>query len=355
MKPAVYSDTTGKKRAPVEQAGGDSKKVKSALAPVLEKKELVVPQTKGKVTPMLQIGRYIMELFAAAVMRSHVTVALMDRDRLQLIHGNHSVLLVSNAINIKEKADLRKLIGILIGFHLLKTEDHGIPPVVDQRQKFLTEYIFNHRNEGFDPRAQCVNIGNSITLREGSNPIIIDLGREIYREPGIIGRSTRTLHGSSSEWPGRQLVVKISYPSATRQGEEAFLKKATEKANEMGKEKGEERYWVLDHLPTILYAETKILAEDEESTEALVSNLCTKRKYVGNNIYPYEDRVRRVTVYELLYPLETLTNVRDVTQVFVDVIASEFLSSFASCTPTEYISFSTQLALRPSADSTSRH
>jgi hypothetical protein len=50
----------------------------------------------------IQVCSHLLEMFSTSLLRSHATVCLVDRDRLQLYHANRSVILVSSAINLSE-------------------------------------------------------------------------------------------------------------------------------------------------------------------------------------------------------------------------------------------------------------
>lgn len=273
---------------------------------------------------MLQVVRYLYEKFGVSALRSHASAGLIDRDHLQFFHANHSTLLVSRAISLREDADVDIFIGILIGLHRLTLRQLGVMDVVDEHRKFLSDSKFygERVSGGLKGDYKKMHDGNTLTLRKddpNKKPITINLNGILNREPSIIGRSTSTLYGTSDEWPGVNLVIKVSFPSTGRVSEETFLNTATEKAKEF--EKDGERYWVLDHLPKLLHAETAVLDEIEEN----VKELCTMREYVGGEKSSYDERRRRILVYEMLQPLQTLTTAMDFAQVFVDVIISKSL------------------------------
>lgn len=254
---------------------------------------------------LLEIALRLLEKFSVSPLRSHATLGLVDRDRFQLLHANRSTVLISRAISLKDDLDVEMYIAILVGLRKPNLRHLGVTDIVDEHQRFLSDHT-SHTT-------------NALTLRANvpdKTPMAITLGRVLSRDTSIIGRSTTTFSGTSDEWPGMNLVVKIGFPTVQvgRESEETFIRAATEKAHEFSKEG--ERYWVLDHLPQLLYAETADLDEIEENVRVL----CTKGDYVGERP-PYHDRRRRILVYEMLYPLETLTTARDLVQVFVDITA----------------------------------
>jgi len=50
------------------------------------------------------------------MLRSHATVGLVDRDRLQLYHANRSVILVSSAVKFSEGDGVDKFIAMIVAF-----------------------------------------------------------------------------------------------------------------------------------------------------------------------------------------------------------------------------------------------
>lgn len=65
-------------------------------------------------------------MFSVPLLRSHATVCLVDRDRLQLYHANRSVILVSSAINFSEGDGLDKFIATIIAFRRLSLQQNGV-------------------------------------------------------------------------------------------------------------------------------------------------------------------------------------------------------------------------------------
>ena len=84
------------------------------------------PEIQNQVNPAMQVCRYLLEMFSVPLLRSHATVSLVGRDRLQLYHANRSVILVSSAIKFVEGEGLDKFIAIIIAFHCLSPEQNGI-------------------------------------------------------------------------------------------------------------------------------------------------------------------------------------------------------------------------------------
>ena len=86
-------------------------------------------ETKRQKDTYLQVGRYLLEQFSIPAFRPHATIGLIDRDCIQFYHANHSVVLVSSAINLlsSDRTDgLDKFIAIVIAFSRLSLRDNGI-------------------------------------------------------------------------------------------------------------------------------------------------------------------------------------------------------------------------------------
>ena len=77
--------------------------------------------------------------------------------------------------------------------------------------------------------------------------------------------------------------------------------------------------WAAKHLPRVFYA--KDITFDKSSALESVGRLFEDAKVI-NKSYMYERRTLRVIIQERLYALESLTNVRDIGQVFLDVACS---------------------------------
>ena len=139
-------------------------------------------------------------------------------------------------------------------------------------------------------------------------------------QPSLAGRGMAVLRATSSEGDSN-LVVKISWPGSGRVPEDEFLNKAIEMAKS-----SEEHKWTLNHLPRVVRAQS--IDFDPDSTHGKVASLFEKAEFV-NGGYEYERRTLRIIVQERLYPLKTLTDVREIAQVLLDVACSVYFS-FAS-------------------------
>jgi hypothetical protein len=287
----------------------------------------------------MQVCRYLLEMFSVPLLRSHATISLVDRDRLQLYHANRSAILVSSAINFSEGDGLSKFIAIIIAFNCLSFEQNGI---LDTLAKKNTELV---KDSDIPVDNKVVQRGNQLEF-PGDKPeerFTVDLGDVISRDPAIVGRSTVVLEATSDRWPGAELVVKVSWPGSRRSPETELLKKANEEAEKTtGK-------WATKHLPRVYYATDAVF--DKDSAIKSVARLFEDAKFTDKK-FVYEQRILRVIVQERLYPLKSLTNVRDIGQVILDVACGAFPFRFSITL--RLLHFSSLLALRLPRDPSSR-
>ena len=224
----------------------------------------------------------------------HITTALVDGHNIQFYHANHSVVLVSSVVDLSLQDcedSIDKFVAILIAFHRLYLYD---------------EEIF-HR----DQKATMLRLQGDTTVK---GPVEIELGRCIYASHILVKRATGVMYGTSPTWPGSPLVVKISWVKASLVSEQDFMDKATEEAGKPGHE------WALNHLPRFFYVE-----DVHDPTYRSVDELLKNARF-KNGEYTYVRHKMRVMVQEPLQPLETLTNVKDVGQVLLDVACSKYPS-----------------------------
>ena len=267
----------------------------------------------------LQVGRYLLEQFSVPAFRSHATIGLVDRDRIQFYHADHSAILVSSAINFSASdrtGGLDKFIAIVIAFSRLSLRDYGIlhdGKLFRDNQTMLSKLA---------PGAVRMQTGNKLEFggNEKTGPFILEYGEVISHEPSLAGRSTAVLHAKSPKWKNIDLVIKISWPGSDRVPESDFLEKAIEVA-----ESTADGQWAVNHLPRVLFAQDVVF--DPDSTHGKVASLFDNAEFVGEK-YEYERRTLRIIIQERLYPLKTLTNEKDIAQALVDVACSTYFSFF---------------------------
>ena len=259
----------------------------------------------------LQVGRYLLEQFSVPAFRSHATIGLVDRDRIQFYHANRSVVLVSSALSFEKDDGLKKFIAIGIAFGRLSLRDNGILHNLGNGELFKDNEKLPTRR--IPPPAVKMQDGNRLVLGGGGGAkrFTVTLGEVISHEPSLAGRSTAVLRAKSSEWKDVELVVKISWPGSGRVAESKFLEAATAKAKSAPENK-----WALNHLPQVLYTQDVVF--DSDSTHGKVASLFDDAEII-NGEYKYEGRTLRIIVQERLYPLKELMNVKDIAQVLLDV------------------------------------
>ena len=276
-----------------------------------------IKETEKQKEAYLQVGRYLLEQFSIPAFRSHATIGLVDRDRIQFYHANHSVILVSSAIKFTArgwKDGLDKFIAIVIAFSRLSLRDNGILHNLHDGELFRDNEELVTSN--FARGVMRMQKGNKLVLGgDGkTEQFTLEYGEVISHEPSLAGRATAVLHAkSSSLWKKLDLVVKISWPGSERVAENEFLTRAVEIANSKPGDN-----WALKHLPQLLFSQDVVFGSD--STHGKVASLFENAKFVdGERPHTYERRTLRIIVQERLYPLKTLTNVKDIAQVLLDV------------------------------------
>ena len=282
------------------------------------------PELKCRTKPAIQVCRYLLEMFSVPLLRSHATAGLVDRDRLQLYHANRSVILVSSAINFSQGDGMDKFIATILAFHCLSLEQNGILETWVPRN---AEII----SQSDVPDAYVVQKGSDLVFpeREGREEFTVRLGEVISRDPAMIGRSTVVLNATSDglegKWEGIPLVVKISWPTSTREAETNFLEKASKEA------KGKHA-WALKHIPHLYHAEDVVPGSD--STLERVAHLFDGPKFGSNGRgYVYERRTLRIIIQERLEPFKSLGSVKDVGQVLLDVACGTCILLVFDCRP----------------------
>jgi len=276
------------------------------------------PETQRQRDPVTQVCRYLLEMFSTSLLRSHATVGLVDHGRLQLYHASRSVILVSSAINFLEGDGVDKFIAIIIAFYRLSFRQNGI---LDTFAKDNPEVVKNPR---IPEDNTVIQKGNTLEFSGGGlqERFTVELGDVIYRDPATVGRSTAVFSATSDRWKEYKLVVKISWPDSGRVPETKFVKKAKEEA-EKTKDK-----WATNHLPRVFY--DKDVVFEKGSTLESVASLFDVATIV-NGKYTYERRALRVIVQERLYPLRSLSNVREIGQAFVDIACSTCVRALFNC------------------------
>jgi hypothetical protein len=248
--------------------------------------------------------RYLQEIFSTSPLCSYATLGLVDRNRLQLYHGNRSVILLSSAINFSGGDGLNKFIAAVIASDCLSFERHGIAEKLAKNAELV-------KDSGIVV-AGVVHKGNQLEFTEDGleeNPTV-DIGDPIYQVPATVGRSTVVLAATSGRWSETKLVVKTSWPESYRTRETDFLEKASEESEKSPSE------WAAMHLPRVFHATDVVF--DENSPIESVARLFENARF-ANKRYKYRRRTLRIIVQERLYPVKLLSSVKEMGQVFLDI------------------------------------
>ena len=291
-------------------------------------------ETNHQKETYLQAGQYLLEQFSMPALRSHATVAVVDRNRIQFYHATHSVILVTSAIaflTFDDEDGLNKFIAIVMAFNRLSLEDNGILHELPNGPHFKdNEKVMTRAVDRKDTKALRIQEGNQLEFlgRRKTQNFTLTFGKLISREPSLAGRSTVVFHAVTKRWSKLDLVAKISWPGAKRVAENEFLRKATSEA------KGTHR-WALNHLPRTLYFQDVVFKNDSVF-ENVVELFDSEDLELVNGGFNYEERVLRIIIQERLYPLSTLTDAREVAQVLVDIMCSVYfhlIPSHSTLTP----------------------
>ena len=261
-------------------------------------------EAQCQVDPALQICRYLLEMFSVPLLRSHATVSLIDRERLQLYHANHSVILVSSAIDFSTSNGREMFIANIIAFYCLTLEQNGILETLSSKNAELVQ------NSQIPTDDRVTQKGGRLEFLGKQGNFVVELVDTISRDPAAVGRSTAVLDATSDRWPKTGVVVKASWPVSGRFSEAVFLEAATEAANKTPDE------WATKHLPQVFHTIDNNFKP--ESTLGMVARMFDEGQ-ITNGEFEYERRTLRVIVQERLHHLKTLGNVRDIGQVFLDV------------------------------------
>ena len=136
------------------------------------------------------------------------------------------------------------------------------------------------------------------------------LANTISHDLEIVGRSTLVLNMMSEQWQKKPLVVKISWLSSGQASETEFLKKAIAMAKD-------DHAWATNHLPKVYYVEDVVFHLD--STLESVTRLFENAEFTGGD-YMYERHTLCIIIQEQLYPLKSLAKVKDIGQVFLNIV-----------------------------------
>ncbi|SJL08483.1 uncharacterized protein ARMOST_11847 [Armillaria ostoyae] len=298
-------------------------------------------QSQARRKPIVQCGRYALEILSSAGFRTHCLGALVTVRRIQLLYYDRSIIIVCKPIDMFKRGPdpLGKTItlseitdefgALLIGLGRFTLKQRGIQEqfcvdraLIENYKTYMKRCVKD--GGAFDQRDVFKGVKLPLKLKsgKGDEEVEVTLGRIISRQPAIIGRHTCVVEAESAyeEWKGKKLVIKISWPAVERKSEADLVKIAREKARTM--KTGKKPDWALEHLPDILLCQD--FCYDADSTQASIAAFCKKAKCAENETMDYEHRVCRIMVQERLYPLEELRTVEEYAQVFFDILQSAY-------------------------------
>ena len=250
-------------------------------------------------------------------------MGLVDRDRIQFYHANHSVVLVSSGISfspLDRTGGLDKFIAIIIALGKLSLRDSGIHYEPHESTLLSDKKL---PTSGLAPGAMRMLEEGKLEFGgdEKTGAFTLTYEKAISQRPSLVGRSTAVLHAKSSRWEGLDLVVKISWPDSDWVPESAYLTKAVETAESTPADE-----WALKHLPRVLFTQDIIF--DSDSAHSKVASLFDDSEFV-NEDYAYGRRALRIIIQERLYSLKSLKGAKEVAQVLLDVGCSMWFHSIS--------------------------
>ncbi|KAJ3983065.1 hypothetical protein F5890DRAFT_1587080 [Lentinula detonsa] len=262
-----------------------------------------------------QVMGYARDMLSYGLPRSHVVNFLVDSQFARCIYYDRSLILESKLLNLKYKKD--RLIFAKMVKHIgdMSLEDLGFSPSLEAN--FIRDPASLMKLE--KPAAEEFPSSRILTSLEGSfftfpyqnnQTRTVCLKRVIFRSNGVIGRGTMVIRVTCAcrhcprdacDWQAKKLVLKLSFPSATRVSELIFMDRCKQLAQG-------EHAWVLNHLPDITWS-FDISFPTDSPQDALSNEFGAT----------YEKRVMRGVIQEELKPLSYLQTAKQCAQVFYDV------------------------------------
>ncbi|KAF8906633.1 hypothetical protein CPB85DRAFT_1456586 [Mucidula mucida] len=324
--PAASVDTkASRKRTRTDddaEGSNSSQKINRSFSASRKAQSTEAPTPKTQVDPQTQCARYAMEHLSNAILRSHSILTLFDKDRFQFEYFDRSVIAVSSAVELLEEEGQRLFILMVYGLRRLSPEDLGLREVVQDSLKFCTNYksaskhvkgktIPSQNGPGKtgprDWRKMFYN--REITIQDD----VYTLKEIVFRQPGLIGRTTCVIAATKNGSDNERFVVKISYPTTTRVPEMELIRRAR-----MHAESDEKHAWVLNHLPNM--TASMDIEIGKNTVQARMRDFLKSAEYANEKTYFYEDRCLRICVSEELHAITSLTSSRKIGQVFLDIL-----------------------------------
>ncbi|KAK7442970.1 hypothetical protein VKT23_015914 [Stygiomarasmius scandens] len=322
------TDEGGQKRMRVNDEGEASiitRQSGDPKSPVLGSELSVAAESALKGTELvmhtlLQCAGYGLEMLSSGLLRSHSISLLLDSLCLQGLYYGRSKIVLSEVTDLSSAEGLQFFVVILFQLSNLSGRQLGLIPIraVDKIAESplpVIDPILNSKyqallgarkgkgpsiNDKF-PFPGC-NAFHGCQLQLGDGTTLL-LKTAVYRAHSIIGRGTTVIKAVLN---GHDVVVKLSFPGSSREAEDDLIRRAHCAASST------EHAWAKNHLPTVIRAETHPFGGDTSQTK-----LAT---FFEKLTIPYETRVLRITVQEVLQPITDLTDPEEIAQVFFDIL-----------------------------------
>ncbi|KAJ7712219.1 hypothetical protein B0H16DRAFT_1437217 [Mycena metata] len=245
------------------------------------------PKRSKTIPPEIQCASYAVELLSHGDLRTHVIGALVTPDSIQMLYYDHSIVVKSDPISLRE--DPIRFITLLSRIASLTRAQWGYATALTEAPTPSVGL-----SDGISDRTF---VGKTLQLTNGW---MLEFGATVFEAHGLIGRGTCVVHATVIASTDRQnigklVIVKWSWSPRTRTQEASIIKAATTRANETGDT------WVLDHLPIVLHSQE---VDDADSPKLRLFQAFEKK---------YELRDLRITVQEELTPIEHLTTAPELT------------------------------------------
>ncbi|KAJ3762920.1 protein kinase [Lentinula raphanica] len=316
------SNLTRSNESPSVPAAGEGSKRKVELTEEQRYKQVKAEEVKAeaKLTPTqgqrrtrIQCASYAKEMLSHGFIRNHAIGIVADDNVVRFQYYDHSKVVESTALNISDDEWKKLFMAMICQLSKLDHEKLGFVPRLhlDTFDHFRnSEQLARDLKD--DPEGL---VGATYTFTESpQSRITVTIVKVLYRAEGIIGRSSVVAEvrcvcsanrcpKSGCRWHGETKIMKISFPGSDRVSEPELISKAAKKAQSPDD-------WALNHLPHIILSIT-IKYHPLDSAQGRL------KAHLKEN---YEERVMRVTIYEKLQPLSELEDLRELAQVFYDIL-----------------------------------
>lgn len=281
----------------------------------------------------IQCAHYLMEMMEPSILRSHAFLTLIDRDRLQLMYADRSLMVITSIISLTSTEGEDMFLAMFIAFHYLTPKQWGFLPLVGNSfaLKSSVNTAYYHQSGSITGKLDCLkNLDLHLQKKKvGERTLRLVLQDIIYHQPGIIGRVTCVVAAHCedlSEWKKRELVVKVSWPNKSRESEISLLECARKKGEELVERRKADqiklkaevetlratgqteeatrkskivdslveesgKHWALNHLPNILYSEDYDLESEREPMPQTKLHLFFSTAEFINGKFDYKPRV----------------------------------------------------------------